>query len=194
MSNLLGLADQIYFVGERATGAAAVMQAVWVYNHAIDIDGLRRFHRHLHGGRLSRRVERSPCRSAATAGSRHSTRRSSKSALHLGPARSSTPGSTLRPLSPLTSNTDPNGILRCCPSPTVVPESAWSSPTASPTAWDCAGRLPTRLAAASIRRTGPLPEHVRAARGARGCPTDRPRHPRDRPRRRRSGPVRPAQS
>lgn len=60
MSNLLGLADQIYFVGERATGAAAVMQAVWVYNHAIDIDGLRRFHRHLHGGRLSRRVERSP--------------------------------------------------------------------------------------------------------------------------------------
>ena len=31
-----------------------------MYNRAIDIDGLRRFHRHLQRGRLSRRIERSP--------------------------------------------------------------------------------------------------------------------------------------
>jgi len=36
------------------------MQGVWVYNRAIDIDGVRRFHQHLQRGRLSRRVERSP--------------------------------------------------------------------------------------------------------------------------------------
>ena len=31
-----------------------------MYNRAIDIDGLRRFHHHLQQGRLSRRIERSP--------------------------------------------------------------------------------------------------------------------------------------
>ena len=31
-----------------------------MYNRAIDIDGLRRFHHHLQRGRLSRRIERSP--------------------------------------------------------------------------------------------------------------------------------------
>ncbi len=35
-------------------------QCVWVYNRAIDTDGLRRFHRHLQRGRLARRIERSP--------------------------------------------------------------------------------------------------------------------------------------
>ena len=33
---------------------------MWVYNRAIDIDGVRRFHQHLQQGRLSRRIERSP--------------------------------------------------------------------------------------------------------------------------------------
>ena len=37
-----------------------MLQCVWVYNRAIDIDGLRRFHHHLQQGRLSRRIERSP--------------------------------------------------------------------------------------------------------------------------------------
>jgi hypothetical protein len=60
MSNVLGLPDQIYFLGERAMGATALMQAVWVYDRTVDIDGLRRFHRHLQRGRLSRRIERSP--------------------------------------------------------------------------------------------------------------------------------------
>jgi diacylglycerol O-acyltransferase len=60
MSNVLGLFDQTFFVGERVTGAAGLLQCVWVYDRAIDIDGLRRFHHHLQRGRLSRRIERSP--------------------------------------------------------------------------------------------------------------------------------------
>ncbi|MGA9356723.1 MAG: hypothetical protein ACLP3C_18800 [Mycobacterium sp.] len=60
MNNVLGLFDQTYFTGERVTGATGVLQCVWVYDRAIDIDGLRRFHRHLQRGRLSRRIERSP--------------------------------------------------------------------------------------------------------------------------------------
>ena len=60
MNNVLDLFDQTLFVGERATGAANLLQFVWVYNRAIDIDGLRRFHDQLQRGRLSRRIERSP--------------------------------------------------------------------------------------------------------------------------------------
>ena len=60
MSNLLDLVDQAAFLGERATGATNLLQCVWVYNRAIDIDGLRQFHHHLQQGRLSRRIERSP--------------------------------------------------------------------------------------------------------------------------------------
>src|SRR5277367_5764149 len=60
MSNVLDLVDQTLFGFERATGATSLGQCVWVYNGAIDIDGLRQFHRHLQRGRLSRRIERSP--------------------------------------------------------------------------------------------------------------------------------------
>ena len=60
MSNVLDLIDQTAFLAERATGATNLLQCVWVYNRAIDIDGLRRFHQHLQQGRLSRRIERSP--------------------------------------------------------------------------------------------------------------------------------------
>jgi hypothetical protein len=60
MSNVLGLFDQAFFTGERVTGATGLLQCVWVYDRAIDIDGLRRFHHHLQNGRLSRRIERSP--------------------------------------------------------------------------------------------------------------------------------------
>jgi len=60
MSNVLDLVDQTVFLGERATGATCLGQCVWVYDHAIDIDGLRQFHHHLGRGRLSRRIERSP--------------------------------------------------------------------------------------------------------------------------------------
>jgi diacylglycerol O-acyltransferase len=60
MSNILDLVDQTVFLGDRATGATSLGQCVWVYNRAIDIDGLRQFHHHLQRGRLSRRIERSP--------------------------------------------------------------------------------------------------------------------------------------
>jgi diacylglycerol O-acyltransferase / wax synthase len=60
MSNVLDLVDQAVFEFERATGATSRGQVVWIYNRAVDIDGLRRFHRHLQQGRLSRRIERSP--------------------------------------------------------------------------------------------------------------------------------------
>ena len=60
MSNVLDLFDQTVFLGERATGATNLLQCVWIYNRAIDVDGLRQFHQHLQQGRLSRRIERSP--------------------------------------------------------------------------------------------------------------------------------------
>lgn len=60
MTNLLDLADQALFLGERATGTTSVVQCIWVYNRPVDLDGLRRFHKHLGRGRLARRIERSP--------------------------------------------------------------------------------------------------------------------------------------
>lgn len=60
MSNVLDLADQTLFLGERATGATSLLQCVWVYGHAIDIGGLREFHHRLGTGPLARRIERSP--------------------------------------------------------------------------------------------------------------------------------------
>jgi hypothetical protein len=56
----LALVDQAFFAGHRAAGQKDVMQVVWVYEHAIDWDGLRRFHRNLGRGLLGRRIERSP--------------------------------------------------------------------------------------------------------------------------------------
>ncbi|BBX88755.1 hypothetical protein H5U98_27350 [Mycolicibacterium boenickei] len=60
MSNVLDLLDQTIFDVSRATGRPSLLQCVWVYNRAVDIDGLRRFHEHLQRGRLSRRIARSP--------------------------------------------------------------------------------------------------------------------------------------
>ena len=60
MTNVVDLVDQTVFVGERATGATSLIQCVWMYNRAINIDGLRRFHHHLLRGRLCRRIEQSP--------------------------------------------------------------------------------------------------------------------------------------
>lgn len=59
MSNVLDLADQTLFLGERATGATSLLQCVWLYDRSVDVGGLREFHHHLGRGRLSRRVERS---------------------------------------------------------------------------------------------------------------------------------------
>jgi hypothetical protein len=52
--------DQALFAGQRATGPKEVVQCVWVYEHAIDFDGVRRFNHNLGYGLLGRRIERSP--------------------------------------------------------------------------------------------------------------------------------------
>jgi hypothetical protein len=59
MNTTLDLFDQTFATLERATGVLGQLQCVWVYDRAIDIDGLRRFHHNLRRGRLSRRIERS---------------------------------------------------------------------------------------------------------------------------------------
>ncbi|WP_018599921.1 hypothetical protein [Mycobacterium sp. 155] len=60
MNNVLDLVDQTIFRVERAAGVTNLIQCVWTYDRPIDVDGLRRFHRHLRHGRLARRVELSP--------------------------------------------------------------------------------------------------------------------------------------
>ncbi|KAA8963892.1 hypothetical protein [Mycobacterium sp.] len=52
--------DQGFFAGHRAAGQKEVTQCVWVYEHPVDFDGLRRFHHNLGYGLMGRRIERSP--------------------------------------------------------------------------------------------------------------------------------------
>lgn len=56
----LSYLDQALFLGLRATGQAAVMQCVWVYDRPVDFEGLRRFHRNFGYGLAGRRIEPSP--------------------------------------------------------------------------------------------------------------------------------------
>jgi hypothetical protein len=58
--NRLAFVDHGFFAGQRAAGHEEVMQVVWVYEHAIDFDGLRRFHHNFGCGLFGRRIERSP--------------------------------------------------------------------------------------------------------------------------------------
>src|SRR5690242_19853816 len=51
--------DQASFLGLRALGHGPLIQFTWLYDHPVDLDGLRRFHRNLGTGLLGRRVERS---------------------------------------------------------------------------------------------------------------------------------------
>nr|WP_255525540.1 hypothetical protein [Mycolicibacterium sp. BK634] len=44
----------------RALGRGPLAQYAWIYEHPIDLDAVRRFHRNLGHGLLGRRVERSP--------------------------------------------------------------------------------------------------------------------------------------
>jgi diacylglycerol O-acyltransferase len=60
VDNTLAYIDQGSFLGLRALGRAPLMQFTWVYERAVDIDGLRRFHRNLGYGLLGRRIEPSP--------------------------------------------------------------------------------------------------------------------------------------
>ena len=122
MNNVLGLFDQAYFTGERVTGATGVLQCVWVYDRAIDIDGLRRFHRHLHGAGYRAASSAHRCLSPGIAGSRPAfspTWRSSRSRYR---ATNSTLGSASRPTPPpWMRSTDPNGTSRCSRSLTGAP-------------------------------------------------------------------------
>ncbi len=60
MENVLDPRDQSMFDFGRASGVTTLLQSVWVYDRAIDIEALRQFHDQLRRGRLSRRIERSP--------------------------------------------------------------------------------------------------------------------------------------
>ncbi len=58
--NRLALVDHFFFAQHRAVGRKVVIQCVWIYEHAIDLDGLRRFQHNLGYGLLGRRIESSP--------------------------------------------------------------------------------------------------------------------------------------
>jgi hypothetical protein len=60
LDNRLSFMDQASFLALRATGLGQLIQWVWVYERAVNFDGLRRFHRNLGYGLLGRRIERSP--------------------------------------------------------------------------------------------------------------------------------------
>lgn len=59
-SNVVPYPDQALYLALRGADQAAVMQALWIYDRPLDIDGVRRFHRNLHHGLLGRRIETSP--------------------------------------------------------------------------------------------------------------------------------------
>ena len=56
----LALLDQAFCAGHRVAGQKEVMQVGWLYQHAIDLDAVERFHHNLAHGLLGRRIERSP--------------------------------------------------------------------------------------------------------------------------------------
>jgi hypothetical protein len=58
--NRLSFMDQAMFLTQRATGRNAIVQCVWIYEHPVDFEALRRFHHCLGDGLLGRRIERSP--------------------------------------------------------------------------------------------------------------------------------------
>ncbi|GAY13845.1 hypothetical protein [Mycobacterium sp. shizuoka-1] len=60
MDSTLAYIDQGSFLGLRALGRGPLAQYAWIYEHPVDLDALRRFHRNLGHGLLGRRIERSP--------------------------------------------------------------------------------------------------------------------------------------
>ena len=55
--NVVPYPDQALFLALRGAGQEAVMQALWIYEHPVDLDGVKRFHRNLFGTLLARRIE-----------------------------------------------------------------------------------------------------------------------------------------
>ncbi|MGI9124105.1 MAG: hypothetical protein ACR2JM_05060 [Mycobacterium sp.] len=60
VDNVLPYPDQALFLALRGAGQEAVMQVLWIYEHPLDLDGLRRFHENFSRGVLARRIEPSP--------------------------------------------------------------------------------------------------------------------------------------
>ena len=58
LDNRLALADQALLAEHHAADMTVVIQVTWVYERAIDFDGLKRFHHNLGHGLLGRRIER----------------------------------------------------------------------------------------------------------------------------------------
>ncbi len=58
--NRLAYLDQAMFDAMRAGSRAQLMQCLWIYEHPVDLDALRRFHHHLGRTFAGRLVERSP--------------------------------------------------------------------------------------------------------------------------------------
>jgi hypothetical protein len=56
----LAFVDQGFFAGQRAAGLEEVMQVVWLYEHPVDFDALRRVNQNLSRGLMARLIERSP--------------------------------------------------------------------------------------------------------------------------------------
>jgi hypothetical protein len=59
VDNTLAYIDQGSFLALRALGRGPLIQFTWIYDRAIDVDGLRRFHENLGFGLLGRHIERS---------------------------------------------------------------------------------------------------------------------------------------
>jgi hypothetical protein len=58
--NVVPYTDQALLLALRGAGQDAAMQFIWIYEHPIDLDSVRRFHRDFGRGLLGRLVERSP--------------------------------------------------------------------------------------------------------------------------------------
>ncbi|OCB54528.1 hypothetical protein A5722_19865 [Mycobacterium vulneris] len=58
--NRLVYLDQAMFDAMRAGNRAQLMQCLWIYEHPVDLEALRRFHHHLGGTFAGRLIQRSP--------------------------------------------------------------------------------------------------------------------------------------
>jgi hypothetical protein len=56
----LALMDQAFYAGHHAAGLKELMQVGWLYERAVDLDGLERFRDKLSQGMMGRLIERSP--------------------------------------------------------------------------------------------------------------------------------------
>lgn len=57
--NVVPYADQALLLALRGAGQEAVMQLIWIYEHDVDLDGVRRFHQNFGRGLVGRLIERS---------------------------------------------------------------------------------------------------------------------------------------